>query len=89
MSYTSRYEPESLEDLVNLPSQIQSRIVKKIDWLAENFDDINPLGLTGDLSGFYKLRVGDYRAIYELNDLEAKIIIIRIGHRSKIYDNLR
>jgi mRNA interferase RelE/StbE len=42
MSYTSRYEPESLEDLVNLPSQIQARIVKKIDWLAENFDAINP-----------------------------------------------
>jgi mRNA interferase RelE/StbE len=89
MIYTSRYEPESLEDLINLPRKIQERIVKKIDWLAENFDDINPLGLTGDLVGFYKLRVGDYRAIYELSNIEAKIIIIRIGHRSKIYDYLR
>jgi mRNA interferase RelE/StbE len=86
MSCTIRYEPESFNSLTNLPLQIQSRIVKKIDWLAVNFDNITPLGLTGDLAGCYKLRVGDYRVIYELNDLEEQLIIVRIGHRSEIYN---
>jgi len=86
MSYTVRYEPEALEALVNLPTQIQSRIVKKVDWLVENFDNINPLGLTGDLAEFYKLRVGDYRAIYELSNTGDEIIIVRLGHRRDIYD---
>jgi mRNA interferase RelE/StbE len=89
VSYSVRYEPEAWEDLINLPIQVQSRIIKKIDWLAENFDDIAPLGLTGNLAGFYKLRVGDYRSIYELNNTDTQIIIIRIGHRSEIYDKLR
>jgi mRNA interferase RelE/StbE len=65
---------------------MRSRIIKKIDWLAENFDAIDPLGLTGNLAGFYKLRVGDYRLIYEPIDTETQIIIVRIGHRSEIYD---
>ncbi len=88
MSYTLRYEPEAREDLINFTSQVQMRIVKKLDWLAENIDSINPLGLTGNLVGFYKLRVGDYRVIYELDENEELITIVRIGHRSEIYDDL-
>jgi mRNA interferase RelE/StbE len=88
MSCTVRFEPEVWEDLINLPIDVQSRIIKKIDWLAENFDAIAPLGLTGNLAGFYKLRVGDYRSIYELDDTRSQIIIIRIGHRREIYDKL-
>jgi mRNA interferase RelE/StbE len=88
MSYTLRYEPEAREDLINFTSQVQMRIVKKIDWLAANIDSINPLGLTGNLVGFYKLRVGDYRVIYELDENEELITIVRIGHRSEIYDDL-
>ena len=39
MSYTVRYEPAALQSLANLPTKIQARIVKKVDWLVENFDD--------------------------------------------------
>ncbi len=49
------------------------RIVNKINWLAENFDQITPQPLTANLSGFFKLRVGDYRVIYEF-DSEKKTI---------------
>ena len=86
MSYTVRYEPEALEALANLPLKIQARIVKKLDWLVENFDNINPLGLTGDLAEFYKLRVGDYQVIYELSDTGDEIIIVKLGHRREVYD---
>jgi mRNA interferase RelE/StbE len=37
------------------------------------------------LSGFYKLRVGDYRIIYEFERENKLIIIIKIAHRSEIY----
>ena len=47
---------------------------------------MTPLGLTGDLAEFYKLRIGDYRAIYELSDTGDEIIIVRLGHRRDIYD---
>ena len=61
------------------------RILKKIDWLRRNFEQISPIPLAANWSGFYKLRVGDYRVIYEFDlDLQV-IIIIRVGHRSEIY----
>lgn len=87
MSYTVEYETEAIDDLSKLTSLIQRRIVKKIKWLSENFDKINHQSLKGNLSNFYKFRVGDYRIIYEF-DLETKVIFIdKIGHRREIYDD--
>jgi mRNA interferase RelE/StbE len=93
MSYTIQYKSESIDNLEQLiqeasPSvnrQIQSRIIKKIIWLAENFDNITPLALSANLAGMYKLRVGDYRIIYEFNDMDETITILKIGHRNEIY----
>ena len=80
------YEPEALADLEKLSQDLRQRIVNKIDWLAENFEQIKPQPLSNNLSGFFKLRVGDYRVIYEVNPSEQTIIIDRVGHRSQIYD---
>lgn len=48
MSYTVEYEPEAFADLERLTKSVQERVVKKINWLAENFDQINPQSLTAD-----------------------------------------
>jgi mRNA interferase RelE/StbE len=37
---------------------------------------------------FYKIRVGDYRIVYEIQDDILLILIIKIGHRKDIYRNL-
>ena len=85
MSYSLSFEREAIADLDNLTQAVRIRVLKKIDWLRSNFEQISPLPLTANWSGFYKLRVGDYRVIYEF-DLELQvIIIIRVGHRSEIY----
>jgi mRNA interferase RelE/StbE len=86
MSYRIEYEPEAVADLKRLPSDVRQRIVKKIIWLAENFDQIQPMPLTADLAGFFKLRVGDYRVIYEFERSVRIITIDRVGHRRDIYD---
>jgi mRNA interferase RelE/StbE len=85
MSYTIEYKSQSLENLEKLDRQIQSRIIKKIIWLAENFEDITPLALTANLVGAYKLRVGDYRIIYEFSEVDENITILKIGHHNEIY----
>ncbi len=79
------FEPESITDLDNLTQAVRVRILKKISWLGINFEQITPLSLTGQWLGFYKLRVGDYRVIYEFEPENKTIIIIRIGHRSDVY----
>jgi mRNA interferase RelE/StbE len=85
MNYSVEYEPEAIADLENLSQVVQERIVNKVNWLAENFDQITSEPLTGNFAGFYKLRVGDYRVIYDFNRDEKIIIIDQIGHRREIY----
>ncbi|MEI2582216.1 type II toxin-antitoxin system RelE family toxin [Scytonema sp. PRP1] len=85
MSYLVEYEPEALVSLERLTLVVRKRIISKIIWLAENFDQITPQPLTRDLSGFYKLIVGDYRVIYDFNTEERIITIDKIGHRREIY----
>ena len=85
MHYFIEYEQEALADLEKLTQAVRKRIVNKINWLAENFDQITPQSLTADLSGFFKLRVGDYRVIYEFSREEKIIFIDRVRHRREVY----
>ena len=57
-----------------------------IKWLGENFEQITPIALTGNLSGYFKLRIGDYRVIYSINQSQKIITIHETGHRREIYD---
>lgn len=86
MSYLVEYQPEALDDLGKLTKSVREQIVKKIIWLSENFEQINPQSLTADLSGFFKLRVGDYRVIYEFEREEEVISIDRVRHRREVYN---
>lgn len=86
MSYSIEYEPEAIADLHKLTQTVRERVVKKINWLADNFDQINPQSLTADLAGLFKLRVGDYRVIYEFKREEEIIFIDRVRHRREVYN---
>jgi len=83
--YNVRILETASRELERLDKPIGRRIVKRIDWLAMNLDTIRLEALSGDLAGFYKLRVGDYRVIYEVLWEEQTIVIHAIGHRREIY----
>lgn len=72
-------------ELADLDKPVAERIARRIQWLAENVETISPIALKGDLSGLYKLRVGDYRVIYEIIHSEETLIIHMVGHRREIY----
>lgn len=76
---------EAEEDLDKLDKQIRRRVIQKILWLRNNFEQIIPLPLGGRWQGFFKLRIGDWRAIYEVEDSKRQITIHRIDKRDKIY----
>ena len=61
------------------------RIVQRINWLAANLGTVKPETLTGDLAGFNRLRVGNFRVIYEVLDTEQILLVHAIGHRREIY----
>jgi len=73
------------QELSGLDKAVSRRVVDRINWLAANLDAIRLEALTGDFAEFYKLRVGDYRVIYEVLREERTIVIHAIGHRREIY----
>lgn len=61
----------------------KERIEKKLKKLKENPELGKPLA--GNLSGLWSLRIGKYKAIYQIKNNELLIFILRIGHRKNIY----
>jgi len=84
--YQVEFHPRAVKDFEDLDELVAHRVLKKLRWLAENFDSIRPEPLAGVFSGLFKLRVGDYRVIYQA-DQEKKLLTVRlVGHRREIYD---
>ena len=83
--YRIRILDTALRELADLEKPVARRIVGRINWLGTHLDAIRPEALTGELAGLHKLRVGDYRVIYEILRDERTLIIHAIGHRRDIY----
>ena len=72
-------------DLNRLSHSVRNRIFDKLEWFENNFDSITPLSLTGKFSGSYKLRIGDWRVLYQIDWNKNYIVIHVVDHRSNIY----
>ena len=83
--YEVRILEAAARDLARLDRQVARRVLERIRWLAANMGEIKPIPLTGDLAGLFKLRIGDYRVIYEIVRSDQMIVIHVIGHRSDVY----
>ena len=83
--YRVRFLDTASKQLAVLDKPVARRIVERVQWLAENLADANLEALTGDFEGLFKLRVGDYRVVYEPIRDEQLIIVHAIGHRREIY----
>lgn len=83
--YSVAFTKEALEDLERIDVAVRKRILRKIQWCAENFSDLIPLPLNNKWRGFFKLRTGDWRIIYDVDSEKKMITIHYIGHRSQIY----
>ena len=78
--------PRALGYLNSIDRSTARRIISKMTYLSENFESITPQPLAGSMKGFYKLRIGDWRVIYDFNHEERMITVHRIGHRREIYE---
>ena len=84
-AYRVEFLPQASDELAALDKAVAQRVLKKLKWLAENFADLTPESLGGQLKGLFKLRIGSYRVFYSF-DREKRIITVHlIGHRKEIY----
>ncbi len=83
MSFSIRIKESAAREVKRIAEPERTRIVAVIDRLAET----PRLGaaLKGDLRGLRRLRVGDYRVVYEVRDDELIVLAVRVAHRREAY----
>ena len=82
MKYKLKIQKNAQKSLAKVSEPFQSKIINKIYDLANN-PYYNSKKLIGREA--YRIRVGNYRVIYEINNNELIILVINIGHRKDIY----
>ncbi|MBH8576429.1 type II toxin-antitoxin system RelE/ParE family toxin [Nostocaceae cyanobacterium CENA369] len=84
MSYRVEILKGAFKQLKKLPPEVQERIQIKIDELATSPRPNGVKKLKGQ-ENTYRIRVGDYRILYEFFDDVLLVTVVEIGHRSKVY----
>ena len=82
--YEVRLARRAVRSLADLQRRDQQRIRAAIDLLAENPRPPNCVALQGE-AGVHRVRVGDYRIVYEVFDRVLVVQVVRIGHRREVY----
>ena len=83
MIYSARIKVSAVNSLKKIASKDRERLVAAIDTLATS-----PAAggvLKGEFAGLRRLRAGDYRFVYDVNDGELVVLVIRIGRRQGAY----
>ena len=88
MSWVVVWDEAALRDMKSLPRQIQERVFTYFDERiipAEHPRQFGK-GLSGNKSGLWRYRVGDYRILCNLIDNKLELEILAVGHRKDVYD---
>jgi mRNA interferase RelE/StbE len=88
MAYQGVFRSRSLKQLQALPREAQVRLALGIDGLAQDPFPPASKALSGPLAGLRKLRVGDYRVAYEVDERACLVRVLVVGHRRDVYKRL-
>jgi mRNA interferase RelE/StbE len=87
LKYRIEFKRSAAKALKKIPQSDQKRIAARIDNLSENLPDPATTKMKGD-NPFHRIRVGDYRIIYEIHGDILLIMVLKIGHRKEVYRRL-
>jgi mRNA interferase RelE/StbE len=81
--YSVELSKKAEEQFSKLPDEIGSRIIKVLERIK-----IRPHSFVKRLVGtpYFRLRIGDYRAILDIQNNKLIILVLEIGHRKNIYE---
>ena len=87
MKYKLTFLKSAIKELGKLDFVAQKMIKRKLELLAQDpaqfQNDIK--ALKGTFRGKYRLRVRNYRIVYQRKDEELIILVVRVGHRKDVY----
>ncbi len=87
MTYRVELRPAAARGLQELDRSARDRIAKVLALLAE--DPRPPAGkllVSHDLPRLWRVRTGDYRVIYSIDDQTVLVLVVNVGHRREVYE---
>ena len=84
MLYAVELRPAARRDLRKIPKMDAGRIIAAIESLAKNPRPPGVKKLVG-VEELYRIRVGDYRIVYQVQDERLLVLVVKIGHRREVY----
>ncbi len=82
--YKIEFKPSVWKDLDFVPKRDRRRILKRIQNLADDPRAAGSLKLAGEPDR-YRIRQGDYRIIYSIEDVRLIVVVVKVGHRREVY----
>lgn len=86
MTYRIEYSKHILKSIEKIPKKDKLAIFEKIEALAINPRPEGVKSLKGTLAGYHRIRVGNYRVIYHIEDKKLIILVVKIAQRGEVYD---
>jgi mRNA interferase RelE/StbE len=83
MSYSLAFKPSAEKELRKLSRDVIPRVVAAVRALAEEPRPHGCVKLSASQS--WRIRIGDYRVIYDIDDQSRKVDVLHIGHRREVY----
>lgn len=83
MTYSVSIKQSAAKALAKVAHEDRLRIIGAIDELKSNPSAGGVL--KGEFSGLRRIRVGNYRVVYEVQDQKLVVLVVRIGHRREVY----
>jgi mRNA interferase RelE/StbE len=83
MPYHVTVLPAADKAIARLPKHVRRRIAERLASLAADPRPVGSVKLSGHES--YRIRVGDYRIVYTIEDDRLIVLVIEVGHRREVY----
>jgi len=84
VTYTVLLHPKAAQSIDKIGAPTRKRIKERLAELKEEPED---KGIRLRHTEFWRLRIGDYRAIYEIKLEKRQVIVLYVGHRRDVYDD--
>jgi len=84
VAYRIEFAPSARRQLQKLPNEIRVRVAAALSALSAEPRPPGVKKLSGEES-LYRIRVGDYRIIYQIREKELIVLVVKIGHRGEVY----
>ena len=78
------FKPSAERAFLALPRDVQKRLDKRLLTLRDNPRPLGVKALIG-APGVLRLRVGDYRVLYEVHDAVLIVLVLKVAHRGDVY----